>query len=423
MLFKGSYIVLSVAALAEGLAFKKQQLRDLVPDRVVRRQADATCLAGNAVQTGSQNGGQDPPVDGQSVSATDDANFINFCAGETLTNGLQVQGGSCNGIVMGKIPSNNNMISAIIVNPSVADNLEANTDFDIQVQLTGLSAGSFTNAQKTYYSAPQDLDGQGRIIGHTHVSVQDLGNSLAPTTPPDPKTFVFFKGINDDGNGNGLLSATVTGGLPAGNYRVCSMTSASNHQPVIMPVAQRGPQDDCQKFTVGAANAGNNNAGNNNAGNANAGNNNAGNANAGNANAGNNNAGNANAGNANAGNNNAGNANAGNANAGNNNAGNANAGNNNAGNANAGNNAGNANAGGNNAAAVAGIAAPAVTNSGDAARPFAVNGNTFVNEAAAKQRACDIQNNQCSDAVNGGRGNGATIAQCQAQQATCLAAA
>jgi hypothetical protein len=70
MLFKGSYIVLSVAALAEGLAFKKQQLRDLVPDRVVRRQADATCLAGNAVQTGSQNGGQDPPVDGQSVSAT-----------------------------------------------------------------------------------------------------------------------------------------------------------------------------------------------------------------------------------------------------------------------------------------------------------------------------------------------------------------
>jgi hypothetical protein len=28
----------------------------------------------------------------------DAANFVNFCAGETLTNGLQVKGGSCNGI-------------------------------------------------------------------------------------------------------------------------------------------------------------------------------------------------------------------------------------------------------------------------------------------------------------------------------------
>jgi hypothetical protein len=52
----------------------------------------------------------------------------------------------------------------------------------------------------------------------------------------------------------------VTGGLPAGNYRVCSMTSSSNHQPVLMPVAQRGAQDDCQKFTVGGAAGGNGNA-------------------------------------------------------------------------------------------------------------------------------------------------------------------
>jgi len=29
---------------------------------------------------------------------SDNANFINFCNGKTLTNGLQVQGGSCNGI-------------------------------------------------------------------------------------------------------------------------------------------------------------------------------------------------------------------------------------------------------------------------------------------------------------------------------------
>ncbi len=153
---------------------------------------------------------------------------------------------------MGKIPSTANMITGIITSPKPMEDLDENQTFTVSVQTKGLAAGSFTNAQETYYSAPQDLNGQGQIIGHTHLTIQDLGNSLAPTQPPDPVSFVFFKGVNDDGNGNGLLSATVTGGLPAGNYRVCSMTSSANHQPVLMPVAQRGAQDDCQKFTVGA---------------------------------------------------------------------------------------------------------------------------------------------------------------------------
>ena len=159
---------------------------------------------------------------------------------------------------MGKIPSTSNMISAIIVSPKPAENIAANQDFTIQVQTTGLTAGAFTNAAATYYSAPQNLASNGQIIGHTHVTVQSLGNSLQPSTAPDPNAFAFFKGINDAGNGKGLLSATVTSGLPAGNYRVCSMTSSANHQPVLMPIAQRGAQDDCQKFTVGAAAAGGN---------------------------------------------------------------------------------------------------------------------------------------------------------------------
>lgn len=101
----------------------------------------------------------------------------------------------------------------------------------------------------TYYAAPQFLQG-GKIVGHTHVTVQKL-ESLNPTSPPDPAVFEFFKGINDVGDGNGNLQATVANGLPAGFYRVCTMSSASNHQPVLMPVAQRGAQDDCQKFSVG----------------------------------------------------------------------------------------------------------------------------------------------------------------------------
>lgn len=154
---------------------------------------------------------------------------------------------------MGDMPSANSMISAIMIFPAHNDEIEENQDFTISVQINNLEAGSFTNPDETYYSAPQTLNGNGQVIGHTHVTVQDLGNSLTPDSAPDASTFAFFKGINDAGDGNGLLSADVVGGLPAGNYRVCSMTSSSNHQPVLMPVAQRGAQDDCNKFTVVAA--------------------------------------------------------------------------------------------------------------------------------------------------------------------------
>ncbi|KAK6524142.1 hypothetical protein TWF694_005803 [Orbilia ellipsospora] len=224
---------------------------------------NALALNPNNVQTGSQQTGQNGTdvQAGQVNSATDPANFINFCTGKTLTNGLQVKTGSCNGIVMGDIPSTENMISSMFVFPVHNQNLAANTDFTVKVQVNNLVAGSFTNAQATYYSAPQQLQG-GKIVGHCHITCQAIG-SLTSTTPPDPKTFAFFKGINDNGNGQGELSATVTGGLPAGAYRCCTMNSASNHQPVLMPVAQRGTQDDCVKFTVGGG-ATNNNANNNN---------------------------------------------------------------------------------------------------------------------------------------------------------------
>ncbi|KAK3301690.1 uncharacterized protein B0T15DRAFT_544364 [Chaetomium strumarium] len=71
---------------------------------------------------------------------------------------------------------------------------------------------------------------------------------------PDPARFAFFKGVDDAGDGKGGLRAEVTGGLPEGAYRVCTMVAARNHQPVAMPVAQRGAQDDCMKFEVGVWN-------------------------------------------------------------------------------------------------------------------------------------------------------------------------
>ena len=87
----------------------------------------------------------------QAASATAPNNFINFCSGKTLTNGLQVKSGSCNGIVMGEIPSTANMVSQIITFPEVgkASKLKAHQTFQIKVQVTNLDAGSFTNPDTT----------------------------------------------------------------------------------------------------------------------------------------------------------------------------------------------------------------------------------------------------------------------------------
>jgi len=425
-------------------------------------------------------------------------------------------------VAMGEIPATAQMVSTVITNPKNLDTIPEKTTFTISVNIANMALGSFTNATSTYYTAPQQLDGQGRIIGHTHVTVQDTGSTLNPTQPLDGEKFAFFKGINDAGNGNGLLTTEVTGGLPAGNYRVCSMAGASNHQPVLMAVAQRGAQDDCKYFTVTAGgNAGNGNNAGNNAGatnNAAAGGNGKGNGKGNGAAAGaassaaSSSAAAASTSAAAAGGNGGGRGGKGKGNGaaagaadaaasaasssaaaattsaaaaaggkgngkgkGNGAANNAAAATSSAADAAAtsaaaaaggkgngkgkGNGAGAANnaaaattsaaaaaatsaaagnAGGkggkgatraNNAAtgdataagAIGGIAAPAVENVGGA-RPFSVNGDTFVNEAAAKQRACAVQNNQCANAVNSGKVAGQTVQDCNAQEVACNAA-
>jgi len=216
--------------------------------------ASGTTLSPNAIQSGSfVDGSKQVGADevGQALSLISQNNFINNCAGKVLTNGLQITTGSCNGITMGDIPAKTAMVSSTIIFPPTSAKavVASDTDFNITVQMSNLVAGSFTNADATYYAAPQFLQG-GIVVGHTHVTVQDLGSSLNPTTAPDATKFSFFKGINDAGNGKGFLTAIVAGGLPAGNYRVCTIASASNHQPVLMPVAQRGTADDCTKFIV-----------------------------------------------------------------------------------------------------------------------------------------------------------------------------
>ncbi|KAF3765052.1 hypothetical protein M406DRAFT_42153, partial [Cryphonectria parasitica EP155] len=342
--------------------------------------ASGTTLNQNAIATGSANDGSSGAEAGQALSLTDNANFINFCSGKTLTNGLQQKQGSCNGVVMGDMPATTKMVSSIITSPVPGNEPAANEDFNVTVQMTNMELGTFTNPASTYYSAPQQLSSSGTVIGHTHVTIQDIGNSQTPSQPPDASQFVFFKGINDAGNGNGLVSAVVTGGLPAGNYRVCTMAGSSNHQPVLMPVAQRGAQDDCVRIQIGGGNSqssGNSNNGNtgNTGGSSSSATNNA--------------------------------ASSGSSSQ--------------SSQTQSGQSDNNSGSQSTSSSAIGGIEAPAVTNSGDSTRPFEVNGNTFVNQGAAVQRACAIQNNACADAVNSGKVAGATVGDCNAQETTCNA--
>ena len=66
--------------------------------------------------------------------------------------------------------------------------------------------------------------------------------------------------------------------------------------------------------------------------------------------------------------------------------------------------------------ALGGSAASPITNSGDAKRPFSVDGDTFTDFAGAAQRSCDNQFQGCSKAANEGGNKGFTVGECDQQK-------
>ncbi|KAJ3869388.1 hypothetical protein EV359DRAFT_30243, partial [Lentinula novae-zelandiae] len=205
------------------------------------------------IATGFLNNGQDVQEAGQVASITSNNNFINYCLTQTgmpITNGLQITTGSCNPAPIGTIPSVSNMPSAKFEFPTNMGNVTGNTEFTIKLNMNNLDTGNFVNANENYFAAPQQLNSDGQIIGHTHVVIEAI-NGLADTTPSDPQKFAFFKGINTAAV-NGQVTADVTSGVPAGTYRICTINSSSNHQPVIVPIAQHGSLDDCVYVSIHA---------------------------------------------------------------------------------------------------------------------------------------------------------------------------
>ncbi|THH03337.1 hypothetical protein EW145_g6334, partial [Phellinidium pouzarii] len=211
----------------------------------------ATVLDPAVIATGFEQDGQATPAAGQVASLTSSNNFINFCltVNKPITNGQQIKTGSCNPAPMGVIAANTNIPSCKFTSPSNFGTVKANAPFTITMAINNLDTGNFVNADTNYFAAPQEVNSAGDIIGHSHVVIETL-DSLNQTTTTDPTKFAFFKGINGAAV-NGVLSVDVgSPGLPAGSYRMASINSAANHQPVLVAVAQHGSHS---VFDIGRA--------------------------------------------------------------------------------------------------------------------------------------------------------------------------
>jgi len=141
------------------------------------------------------------------------------------------------------------MPSAKFIFPPNFEVLAKGRAFTVQLVINHLETGWFTNPETTYMSAPLAVNSNGDIMGHSHVVVEKLTGGFGQTIPTNPKEFVFFKGLNMPAV-NGVLSTNVTGGLPAGYYRITVLHSGANHQPIATPVAQRGALGDMVYFSV-----------------------------------------------------------------------------------------------------------------------------------------------------------------------------
>ena len=198
------------------------------------------------IAKGFEQDGQAQPEAGQVPSLTSSNNFINFCAtvpNLPITNGQQIKTGSCNPAPMGIIAATTNMPASKFVFPANNGKVAANQNFTIKMAINHLETGNFVNANNNYFAAPQQVNAQGDIKGHSHVVIDPVPSANS-TEPTDPTKFVFFKGLNAAADANGILTAEVPGGLPAGSYRLASINSAANHQPVLVAVAQHGALDD-----------------------------------------------------------------------------------------------------------------------------------------------------------------------------------
>ncbi|KAI8903557.1 hypothetical protein EDD86DRAFT_214739, partial [Gorgonomyces haynaldii] len=167
-------------------------------------------------------------------------------------NGSQLKTGGvgCSDTPQGLLMDINQMASTLIVSPKDGGVFDASINNTVVLDNGNLEAGFFNNPNAEYYLVPQTLNNQGIAQGHQHVTMQKIAGDGAL----DPTVFAFFKGVNDaevDPEKRELKANIIAGAIKEnGLYRICTITGSDGHQPLLSPVVQRGPQDDCIRVNV-----------------------------------------------------------------------------------------------------------------------------------------------------------------------------
>lgn len=201
-----------------------------------------------ATEATGGKGGVDPGT-GETLLALPEANEFCKGTGQALGDGTQIKTGFCSSVGQGQVPAVEKMTSTVVLEPANGAELKVGDAINVKVKVQNMATGFFTVGDTEYYTQPQTLDAQGNVKGHIHVTVQNMGDGQ---TPPDANVKAFFKGLNDKAADDGTLSTEVPAGtiVEPGTYRICTITGSFSHQPIVMPVAQRGAQDDCIRVTV-----------------------------------------------------------------------------------------------------------------------------------------------------------------------------
>ncbi|KAJ8082692.1 hypothetical protein PM082_008548 [Marasmius tenuissimus] len=163
-------------------------------------------------------------------------NFINFCAKVNLplTNGMPITESSCNPAPMGIIPSTDRIPSLKFQFPLNGAVLAINKPFTVLLGINNLATENLVNRRTNYLAAPQQVDPNGLVLGHAAIVIEQL-DTLNQTATTNPRQFIYFKTVVEKLH-SGYLGFDVPGNLPAGSYRLSSVTTDANYHSIVVPL-------------------------------------------------------------------------------------------------------------------------------------------------------------------------------------------
>jgi hypothetical protein len=130
------------------------------------------------------------------------------------------------------------MVSTLI---TVPQGIKAGADATFSVSFKNMNLGtSNADPEADYLKKPQALGAGGVINGQYVCQMQSIDKASGKSN------VTFTKVVNDQVSGQGSFNVVVPGTAitDKGSYRFGCFAVAETFQPVIMPVAQRGSQDD-----------------------------------------------------------------------------------------------------------------------------------------------------------------------------------